>query len=246
MEINQRFFQLDTEWCVIHIPERPSGFGVIIVGDYNHFVDENSSLWLQNTGRFQLIQRLLQEGYTVFYSNLYGRNWGSQRAVNLLARLYHIVMKTEILNNKVHFLAEGMGALVALQVHEQLDEKIRSIALLNPCIDLVGHFTHEKETKFFYKRLLRELSASYRIDRKDVEDKIETFAPTIDYSLDVPIKIWQTTIDTTYRATIHCRKFEEERIKMNKKTSLVYHLNEKKFGIGQSLCKFFKENEQIL
>ena len=114
MEI--RNFQLDTEWNVIHYPERPKGFGILIIGDERNFVDSNTSFWLQNEGKTKLLQSLLDAGYTVFYSNLYGKNWGSEKAVRLSKRLYQHMIRSEILNGKIHILAEGMGALCYVEV----------------------------------------------------------------------------------------------------------------------------------
>ena len=67
-------------------------------------------------GKNLQIQSLLKEGYTVFYSNLYGKNWGSEKAVKLAKRLYEHIIRSEIMNDKIHIIAEGMGALVALKL----------------------------------------------------------------------------------------------------------------------------------
>ena len=139
-------FSLDTQWNVVHVPERPNGFGVLVLGDKDHFVESSTSLWIQHGGRSQLLQCLQDEGYTVFYSNLYGRHWGSPEAYHLAKQLYHLVMKQEILNKRIHILAEGMGALLALQLMENDGNTfIRSAGLLNPCIDLHTHAEHEKQ-----------------------------------------------------------------------------------------------------
>ncbi len=41
LSMENRNFQLDTEWNIIHYPERPTGFGILIIGDERHYVDEN-------------------------------------------------------------------------------------------------------------------------------------------------------------------------------------------------------------
>ena len=33
MTITERFFQIETEWNVIHLPFKPNGFGILIIGD---------------------------------------------------------------------------------------------------------------------------------------------------------------------------------------------------------------------
>ncbi|MBD8067549.1 hypothetical protein [Bacillus sp. PS06] len=244
--MNSRFFQLDGEWCVVHLPNKPNGFAVFVIGDKNHFVEENSSFWVQNLGRLQLIEYLLDQGYTVFYSNLYGKHWGSGRAVSLALRLYHIIVKTEILNKRIHILAEGMGSLVALQLMNDRLEHIRSVVMMNPCISMKQHLEDEKEHKFFYKNLVKELRSAYGFDESISKEEIERKLPSIEMSLKYPVKIWQTTTNFLYRPEKHSRTYEEYREENKSPISLTYYLADKRFSIGQSICKFYQEYEKNL
>ena len=246
MEFNYRLFQLDTEWNVLHMPDRPNGFGVLVLGEKNHFVDENSSFWIQNAGRLQMISGLKRAGYTIFYSNLYGRNWGSPKAVTLAKRLYHIVMKSEILNERIHILAEGMGALVALQLMEEMTEKIRSVAMIDPCVDLKAHLKHEKEHKFFYKLLKKELIAAYSLNDSEVENVIIAQKRIDELRSTLPVKIWQTTDRPTYPPQLHSRKYEELRDAKNSPISLTLHLAEKRYSFSSSISNFYRQNEKFL
>ncbi len=241
-----RFFQLDGEWCTVHVPYRPSGFAILILGDKNHFVDEKTSFWIQNTGRSQILSYLLSEGYTIFYSNLYGRNWGNHKAVSLAKRLYHIMMKQEILNDKIHILSEGMGSILALHLMNDLSCSIRSIAMMNPCIDLKRFIEDEKENKFFYKRLIRDLCFAYEIQYQPNYSKIVDSIPELSLSNTKPVAIWQTTTNSTYNPMRHSRYYEEYRKTIESPISLKYYLSEKRFGIGPSIYKFYKEYEKEL
>ena len=127
--MENRNFQLDNEWSIIHYPEKPTGFGILILGDERHFVDAKNSFWLQNEGKLSIINKFKESGYTIFSSNLYGRNWGSDKALDLAARLYQYVIRTEILNSKIHIFAEGMGALTAIQLMNKMSGQIRSVVL---------------------------------------------------------------------------------------------------------------------
>ncbi|MGM7719561.1 alpha/beta fold hydrolase [Metabacillus sp. Hm71] len=244
MTITERFFQIETEWNVVHLPTRPNGFGILIIGDRSDFVDENSSFWHQHYGRNQLIKELMNEGYTLFHSNLYGSNWGSPRAVTMAKQLYHLIMKKEILNQRIHVLTEGMGGLTALQLMETMPDKIRSVAMMNPCLDLQAHLEKEKEHKFFYKRLMREISVAYEIDEKKIKS---VHLPSMyDSTSNQPVRIWQRMNLATYSPKDHCKKYEEIRKKSGSPIRLIYHLGENPYRINQSIIKFYKENERVL
>ncbi|HJV15917.1 MAG TPA: hydrolase, partial [Bacillales bacterium] len=118
--MENRNFQLGNEWNIIYYPEKPTGFGILIIGDERHFVDESKSFWQQNEGKLSIIKVLKESGYTIFSSNLYGKNWGSEKAIELAERLYQHVIRNEIINGKIHIIAEGMGALVAIKLMEKL------------------------------------------------------------------------------------------------------------------------------
>ena len=123
-------------------------------------------------GKLAIINHFKKTGYTTFSSNLYGRNWGSEHAVELARRLYHQVIRSEILNNKIHIVAEGMGALVALKLMEKMKGQLRSVVLLNPILSLKSHIEQEREYKFFYKKLMRELVAAHHTDQATLEKEI--------------------------------------------------------------------------
>lgn len=244
MIVTERFFQVDSEWNVVHLPTRPNGFGILILGDRSDFVDEKTSFWHQHHGRNQLIKELMNKGYTLFHSNLFGNNWGSPKAVTLAKQLYHLIMKKEILNQRIHILSDGMGSLTALQLMETMSDKIRSVAMLNPCLDLQAHLEKEKEHKFFYKRLVKELASAYNMDEKQV--KHYQF-PSIEHlTSQKPVRIWQRMNLNTYSPQIHSKRYEEIRRQMKSPIQLIYHLGDNQYRINQSIIKFLKENEKVL
>jgi len=243
MTITERFFQIETEWNVIHLPFKPNGFGILIIGDRSDFVDETSSFWHQHYGRNQLLSDLMKQGYTLFHSNLYGNHWGSPRSVTMAKQLYHLVMKKEILNQRIHLLIDGMGGLTGLQLMQEIPEKIRSVAMMNPCLDLQAHLENEKEHKFFYKRLIKEISAAYGVDPRIVSS---LNLPTLNTISNIPVRIWQQTNSTVYSPQDHSKKYEEMRNKAEHPIQLIYHLGDNLYRINQSIIRFFKENEKVL
>ncbi|MGM0846848.1 MAG: hydrolase [Bacillota bacterium] len=170
--MSHRIFTIDQEHCIVHYPSRPNGFAVMIIGDINHYVDGKSSFWMQQETRRSIINELTDKGYIVFYSNLYGANWGSDKAVNLAQRLYHYIKRREIINEKIHILAEGMGGLFIEKLLPSFQPQVRSVVLLTPCISLYEHFSQEKEQKFFYKKLMKEITSAYNLEEQECEDLV--------------------------------------------------------------------------
>ncbi|GAA3329661.1 hypothetical protein GCM10020331_078870 [Ectobacillus funiculus] len=78
------------------------------------------------------------------------------------------------MNERIHIIAEGMGALVALDMMATMSKSIRSAVMLHPCLDLPRHLELEREHKFFYKRLLRELIAAYEVSEEDLPAMIRS------------------------------------------------------------------------
>lgn len=187
--MESRNFKLDTEWNIIHYPDRPNGFGILAIGDERHFVNKKGSFWTQNEGKRSLLNIWKNEGYTVFYSNLYGRHWGSEKAVDLAMRLCSHIVRSEILNTSFHIVAEGMGALVALKLLAQNDINIRSLILINPILSLYTHLEQEKENKFFYKKLVAELEAANETEIGLLIEKMKSGKDLPAFNKDIPVKI---------------------------------------------------------
>ncbi|ANB57344.1 hypothetical protein GFC29_3621 [Anoxybacillus sp. B7M1] len=242
MTIQQRFFQLDDQWCIIHVPERPNGFGVLLLGDVNHYVTENASFWTEHEGRRQLLDDLLQYGYTIFSSHLYGRHWGSDQALRLAKQLIYYVLKSEILNHRIYLLAEGMGALAALRLMEEISPQIRAVAMFSPCLNLRAQLEYEKENKFFYKRLVNDIADAYRVDKTKVYDVIPCSSLTFSH---VPTKIWQLSGVTPYPSSLHCRKYAEIAKEKKLPVEVLYHLPEKRYRFARAIHQFYEKYNRL-
>lgn len=246
--MEHRNFKLDTEWNMIHYPEKPTGFGILIIGDERHYVDEKSSFWTQNEGKQRLIESFKKSGYTVFYSNLYGKNWGSEKAVNLAKRLYEYIIRTEIINSKIHILAEGMGALVALKLIKEMNGNIRSVVLLNPVLSLKHHLEQEKDHKFFYKKLLKELSYSFDKESKQIIEIISSpeFASPQFHS-DIPTKIIHVLSgNRAYKQSTLLKNLSVIWKSEEVPITISYLLPEKKAQMDYYMITFMKTHEGIL
>jgi hypothetical protein len=246
VNIDKRTFQIDNQWNIIHLPKRPNGFAIMIIGDSSHYVDAHTSLWKQNTQRATLIQSLKNQGYTIFYSNLYGRHWGSPKAVILAKRLYHYVMKHEILNPKIHLVSEGMGSLVALRLMEDMEKQIRSALFINPCMDLRHHFNHERQNRLFYKRLVREISSAYQAEAEEIVKLVNKQPQIKDLTAKTPVRIWHAARGVAFNFRDHSRTYEKRRLEIQSPISLSIHVHESAFNPAKAFQEFFKDNEKVL
>jgi pimeloyl-ACP methyl ester carboxylesterase len=245
--MESRNFKLDTEWNVIHYPERPNGFGILTIGDERHFVNSSSSFWTQNEGKRSLLNIWKKEGYTVFYSNLYGRHWGSEKAVELTLRLCSHIVRNEILNTSFHLVAEGMGALVALKLLKHSDFKIRSLVLINPVLSLSTQLEQEKENKFFYKKLVAELEAAYETDINTLLESLDGESSRPAFNNDTPVKIIHVLSgNRAYKQSSIIKELSVEWEKDDLPVTISYVLPEKMLQVGSQIVQFFRKHEQVL
>jgi hypothetical protein len=242
MQVTERYFVQDGQWCVIHLPERPSGFGILVLGDDQHYVEKDTCFWLQHAGRKQVLEHLRETGYTIFSSNLYGRHYGSGAAVGLAKNLYHIVMKKEILNKQIHIIAEGIGALIAFQLMTLMPEYIRSVVLIDPTLHLKDMMQHEKKNKFFYKRLVKTLQQAYTLSKEDIMCEIEGKCYDQDRS-SIPVQLFLST-HAKQDVKKHARLYEQIRIEEKRPIMLLFYVPERKYEHGTSICLFLKAYEK--
>ncbi|WP_141432806.1 hydrolase [Bacillus sp. 03113] len=242
-----RNFKLDTEWNMIHYPIKPKGFGVLIIGDERHFVDEKGSFWTQNEGKQSIVQELREKGYTIFYSNLYGRNWGCDKAVELAKQLYEYIIRTEIINHKIHLIGEGMGALVTLRLMNEMRPNIRSVVLINPVLSLKKHLEQERDHKFFYKKLLAELAFSYEIERNSIIEKLNNLEEMQIEAFGIPVKIVHVlTGSRSYRQSNVLNHLSVKWQDQKAPISVCYMVPEKKQQMGMQISSFIRKNEKVL
>ncbi len=235
-----RSFQYDGQWNMVYYPKRPSGFSVFIIGDHHHYVKNNESFWLRHPGRLQILEQLLEEGYTCFSSNLYGEHWGSEKAVGLAKSLYHVLMKSEVLNEKIHIFAEGKGALVALKLLERL-ESVRSVVMLNPCLSVTHNWKKEHEHKVFYKPFLKQVSEALDTSEEDLKTAYSEDTGLHIHS-SVPIKIIHV-LGNDSKEQFELYKQVQENSKAE--TEIVYLLPEKRYKVASEVIRFYHKFQQI-
>ncbi|MBS4172034.1 hydrolase [Bacillus sp. FJAT-49736] len=237
-------FQFEQQWCMIHYPEKPNGFAIFILGDEQHFVNEETSFWMENKGRELMISDFTKEGYLVYYSNLFGRNWGNDAAVKHAYRLYQFIIRQEILNNKIHVLAEGMGALVSVKLMPLLKENIRSLILISPCLSLEAHINQEKSRKFFFKKLLKEIQTAF--DQQDDAwlDEIKKDNISEWKELNKGLCIFQRIDNNSYKSQTEILKdILEYRQDKNYPTKFHYVYSDNQRNMTLKLITFLKDQE---
>ncbi len=238
-----RFIKTNDQHAIIHLPEQPNGFAILIIGDTNHYVTNQTSSWLQHPERRKFIEELCRYGYTVYYSNLYGRHWGNDGSVELLHRMYHTILKQEIINSRIHVFAEGMGALSAVKWMYHHETLTRSVAFMNPCFSLKVHAEAVMEQKLFYKQFHREIRKAYDMS----EDKATLFLVKdkgmYDYPSKAPVKIWHNMQGTPYSFIKHSRAYEKFREDLGAPIALTLQLPGGKYDLANKVKNFYQKNE---
>ncbi|WP_070119775.1 hypothetical protein [Bacillus marinisedimentorum] len=240
------YFQMENQYNAVHFPERPNGFAVLVIGDANHYVEKGASLWTQHFARRYWIEEFVKEGYIVFYSNLFGPNWGSPKSVEYLHSLWQLLLRKYILNNRLHVAADGMGALSALKLMKKYPRMVRSAVFIDPCLDLKHHFHKEKSNRLFFHRMLHDLSAAYEVKSEHVEENVIAAYRMEDYVTNHPVRIWHATDLHIYDITGNSRQFEKLREESGNPIKLTLYVQEKKYTCASDIKPFFKENEKIL
>ncbi|MGE8205205.1 hydrolase [Heyndrickxia sp. NPDC080065] len=234
-------FLFDQQWCRIHYPEKPNGFAIFFIGDQQHYVNENTSFWVDNKGRAKMIDQLSKAGYLVYYSNLYEKNWGNHQSVEHSHNLYHLIMRKEILNKKIHIFAEGMGSLTAAQLIPLLKENIRSVVLFTPCISLDSHIQQEKNRKFYYKKLMKEIKIAFNNNVPDLGTKRPL------EEMKQPLCLIQVIDQNRYKSQ---KQIIDELFQIRKENNLpvenYYILLENRLYITEKMIRFLRSTEKEL
>ncbi|WP_409294748.1 hypothetical protein V1498_16430 [Peribacillus sp. SCS-26] len=241
--MEQRIFQFDGQWNIVYYPERPSGFAVMILGDRHHYVDKEGSYWQNHPGRSEMLQLLKDSGYTLFASNLYRPNWGNDLSVHSAIKLRHLLMKSEILNDRIHILAEGTGALTALKLMTVCPEGFRSAVFLNPCLSLSELIQRERERKVYFKGFEQEIAQAYNLDAGELNllEREELRGTDIKTPLQIIHVLGGSEEDQSY-----LYKELEAAKQAGSEVEIQYLLAEKRYKCGVIARQFFKRHEKYL
>lgn len=239
-----RAFRLDNQPCLLHIPEKPNGYLVLYLGDSGHYVEDNQAFWLEHPERSKFIQYLLDKGYTLFTSQLYGNAWGSKKSVHLLNQLYEHIRRQVTVNPYIHVVAEGMGALTALHWQEQHKLSIRSMTFFTPCLSLKALYEQEQTNQLYFKRFKKELAQSYEVDEKDLHSEIIQSSKIPETSS--PVLIFHDVANPYYSVHHHSRRFEEQQQDANQSVHLKLAIQPILPRVTSTVLQFLQEYETTL
>jgi hypothetical protein len=248
MSLNETFFKIENQWNLLFFPERPNGFAVLIIGEHPNSVEADTSIWHQHPERFSFIHSLLNEGYTVFTSELFGKHWGSSRAVDYMEQLYHLIYKRALLNKKVHLIAEGSGALVTQGLLKRRPEVIRSAFFINPCMYLDAFAKQEEQNKLYYKRFIREFLTAHGLSQDELDPSVFKRQLSLnEFNECPPLHIIHDVTNKRYPFEQHSRPFTKECEDNNIPITLSLHGGSKSYSsFIHPALKFFKKTEMKL
>ncbi|WAA13058.1 hydrolase [Fervidibacillus halotolerans] len=167
-----RIFLLNNRHCIVHYPEKPNGFGILIIGDKDQYVDGKGSSWMSQENKSPLLQSLLNEGYLLFYPDLSFNHMGNSQAIELTKLVYEYVKRHEIINHNIHIIIEGIGALLLSPFLVEYHQYVRSILFINPIFSLDWMKEQVKDQPFLYRKFLQEIRDAYTIDEDECEQII--------------------------------------------------------------------------
>lgn len=168
--MESRRLTLNGEPCIIHYPERPNGFAILLLGNHHNFLPRSGEhYWQRQEKRRLILKALLEKGYTIYFSNFFGQHMGNDAACDLARDLYEYMKRTEILNERIHIIAENLGAKIALHFLQKNPDILRSIVFINPLFSLRWMQELLKDQPFVYRRFLQEVAKAYRL--RDVESE---------------------------------------------------------------------------
>ncbi|WP_139891433.1 hydrolase [Bacillus sp. D386] len=239
--INHKTFQLNKEWTTIFYPEQPSGFAIMLLGGDKHYINEKANFWLDHPGKKQMLEYLLKRGYTVFSSYLSGAHWGNAEAADLAMEMYAFFIRKEIVNERIHIIAEGTGALVLDTICHKLKEKVRSVVLLNPILSVKQSYEKEEINKFFFKKMKKELYQAYHLNDHTFKEWMEK-KPDTTLGKDMPVLIVHVLDRLESNLPVKYSSF----INNHPSSEIKYITPEKRYIIPYQINSFFKNHEKDL
>jgi esterase/lipase len=141
---------------------------------------------------------LLEEGYTIGYSNAHGANYGNEKAVQDIINLHQYMVKETGVDNVVHLFAISMGGLLALRVMENVNF-VRSVVFSQPLLNVCEQRKYDNDyiktnNLDMYDPLGYAIASAHEIDYGNIDEYISKV-----FSLDklalanFPRKIWHGT-----------------------------------------------------
>ncbi|KYD10623.1 alpha/beta fold hydrolase [Caldibacillus debilis] len=160
--MDYRIFTLNKKTCIIHYPAKPNGFGVLWIGYFDGDIGADDRPTV-NKPRKSLMDELNVRGYTVFYTVLEKHHFANPQALEQVENLYEFVKRNEILNEKIHLIAEGIGALLAESFLADKGDYVRSAVFIDPAFSLKKLTEEVKDQPFLLKKLYSDLKKAYSL-----------------------------------------------------------------------------------
>ncbi|MDQ0207929.1 alpha/beta fold hydrolase [Alkalicoccobacillus murimartini] len=243
-----RYFKWKGRWSVKFLPEKPNGFAVYLLSGQDRTVEDSSSIWETHPEKKIVLEHLLNNGYTVFTSDLHPHHWGNEAACAHSEQLIHFLLKSEIINKRIHVFAEGWGAVLAIKLLARKHVNIRSMLFFNPCIYLESYYDLEKQNRLYYKKIKNELSTAYgtkpeRINRQWVR---QISQPPLK-EMWPPLFLIHRVNERHYPLPAHSRKLEQELLQKGQSVQLKLFSSTRPFhSLSEPTVMFYQKHEQIL
>ncbi len=130
-----------------------------------------------------------------------------------------------------------------------MEGEIRGAIMVAPCVSLNEHLDQEKEQKFYFKKLVKEVSRSLEIREEDIEGVIMKEAGDYEEFKTIPVPLYMVQPTSLIRYKNQFSLIQDiynQRMKNGFPTDLFYVLPEKRDSLGKKFVSYFSLHEKDL
>lgn len=241
------FIELNGQMNYIGVPEKPNGYGILILGGENTYVKNGEKDFDKNEHITKLVNDLIDKGYIIGYSNSHNKSWGSPLAKQDILYLQTYMSEQFHLNPSFHVIGISMGGILALDLLTDDAFDMKTMVLYKPIMDLKRHREYILNIKKI-DEIGEELSTAYHLNIHSIDNLLESSNILKKKFKFIPIKVMHGKVDTIIpyenNKAILTKMYREcKRVKLNIIPFTNHNDDNLLFNNISNLISFLKENQ---
>ena len=191
----------DKVWCMLRLPTNYDHFGkpcplILSAHGAGGSVGDNTTV-----SGLRYHTEYTTKGFAMFdcngSSSTSATSMGSSRAISTYWKAYQYILKNYNVEPMIFVHGQSMGGLVALNFLNAHSNVVKACGLWYPCTDLKGQAWDNP----WYSGVPKQIASEYNFNDKSgttwESEKVIGYNPINNNNVNVPLKIWHGTIDTT-------------------------------------------------